>query len=210
MVVTIPQVRGALAVGQTSYGAAMAKKKAKAATHSLELVPLSSLQVHVGNPKDHDLGAIVASFRRFGFTLPLLENDSTGVLLAGHGRVEALSCMAARDEAPPRNIVVVDGEWLVPVIRGNELEEGEHEAYMVADNRLVELGGWNDAKLAPMLQTIQATAAGLEAVGFDDEDLAKLLEEAANQELPPVNTERSLTQNHQCPACGHEWREGGD
>ena len=42
------------------------------------------------NVKDHDIGAIHESMNRFGFTSPLLMNEATMKLVAGHGRIEAL------------------------------------------------------------------------------------------------------------------------
>ena len=59
---------------------------------------------------------------------------------------------ASGAEAPQGVQVADDGQWLVPVQRGIAFrDEGEAQAYLVADNRHVELGGWDDSMLADVL-----------------------------------------------------------
>ena len=63
-----------------------------------------------------------------------------------------------------------DGSWLVPVIRGVSFKsEEEAQAYLLADNRLVELGGWNTSALIEELEKL-AEESTLEGTGFDDSD----------------------------------------
>ena len=45
------------------------------------------------NPKDHDIGVLITAIQRFGFTSPLIRNEDTQKLVAGHGRLEALITM---------------------------------------------------------------------------------------------------------------------
>jgi len=138
------------------------------------------------NVKDHDIGAIHESMNRFGFTSPLLMNEATQKLVAGHGRVETLKQKKQFNEPRPNNIdVAKDGEWLVPVIRGVYFkDEDEAQAYLLADNRLVELGGWNTDALLEELKKLSETAEGLAGTGFDDADLASL-----SQDLDKLNEE---------------------
>ena len=56
----------------------------------VEYTKLSEILEADRNVKDHDIGAIHESMNRFGFTSPLLLNESSGKLVAGHGRIEAL------------------------------------------------------------------------------------------------------------------------
>ena len=142
------------------------------------LTPLSKLTEADRNVKDHDIGAIHESMNRFGFTSPLLMNEATQKLVAGHGRVEALKQKKQFGEEPPKNIEIEDtGDWLVPIIRGVYFDnEDEAQAYLLADNRLTELGGWNTTALVEELQKL-AENTGLEGTGFDDADLNALMEE---------------------------------
>jgi len=145
------------------------------------------------NVKDHDIGSIHESMNRFGFTSPLLLNETTGKLVAGHGRIEALKQKKQFKEPVPANIQVDDesGEWLVPVIRGVAFKnDDEAQAYLLADNRLVELGGWNTTALIEELEQL-AENSSLQGTGFDDsdiqamyEDLQKEVDEGSDKGLP--------------------------
>lgn len=141
------------------------------------LTPLSEITEADRNVKDHDIGAIHESMNRFGFTSPLLMNEATQKLVAGHGRVEALRQKKQFGEKPPKNIEVNDKDWLVPIIRGVYFDnEEEAQAYLLADNRLTELGGWNTTALVEELQKL-AESSSLEGTGFDDADLDALMKE---------------------------------
>ena len=139
----------------------------------VEYAGLPDLIEYEANPKDHDLGAIWQSIRRFGFTAPLIVNDENMTLLAGHGRLHVLRQMAANGEEPPERITVDPdtGDWLVPVVRGVSLDGEDHGAYVVADNRLVELGGWD----LPELSTLLTGMSDLSGTGFDGDDLDTML-----------------------------------
>ena len=79
---------------------------------------------------------------------------------------------------PPEGIQVSeDGDWLVPVIRGVSFQdEAEAEAYGIADNRLVILGGWDDGKLTEILTELATESdLGLDGTGYDTDDLDDLL-----------------------------------
>ena len=144
---------------------------------------LSEIQEADRNVKDHDIGSIHESMNRFGFTSPLLLNEATGKLVAGHGRIEALKQKKHFKEGVPANIKVDDesGEWLVPVIRGVSFKnEEEAQAYLLADNRLVELGGWNTNALIEELEKL-AEESSLEGTGFDDADIQAMYEDLEKQ-----------------------------
>ena len=57
---------------------------------NVEYVPLSEIVEADTNPKDHDIGQIYQSIKRFGFTQPIMMNENTGKLLAGHGRLSLI------------------------------------------------------------------------------------------------------------------------
>lgn len=159
----------------------------------LEFLPLSKIRRARRNPKEHDLGAIHTSIEQHGFTAPLLMDERTGNLVAGHGRLEALEQRRRSGKPAPLRIQVKGDEWLVPVIRGLRFaNDAEAEAYLLADNHIVELGGWNETELAAVLQDL-GNAGVLERTSYDGEDLDRLLKDldikgemkAAN-EIPEV------------------------
>lgn len=106
---------------------------------------------HRANPKRHKLESIVASIKRFGFVMPPCVCSTTFVLVAGHGRLEALRAIRDAGEPVPRGVAVVDGEWVVPCRLWAFATEAERDDYLVADNRLTEAGGWDDDELRRFL-----------------------------------------------------------
>lgn len=146
----------------------------------IEWVKLSEIVRWPRNPKDHDLGLIYQSISRFGFIQPLLLDEESGKLVAGHGRLDTLLMKAKAGEKPPAGIKVEGDEWMVPVIRGIAFQdEQEAEAYVVADNRTVEQGGWLEDRLAAVLQD---HVGDLRGIGFDRDDVDELIKKVTPDE----------------------------
>lgn len=142
----------------------------------VEYIPLSDIVEADNNPKDHDIGQIYQSIKRFGFTQPIMMNEKTGKLLAGHGRLQTLQTMKDAGEKVPNRIKEKDGDWLVPVLKGISFEDDmEAQAYLIADNRLTELGGWNTGDLVESLQEMIENGLDLDGIGYDFEDLENLV-----------------------------------
>lgn len=131
-------------------------------------LPLSCLKPHPDNPRTHSkkqVRKIASSIRRFGFRNPILIDEDNNVV-AGHGRLLAAAELGMND---------------VPTLLLSGMTEAERRAYIIADNRLAECAGWDDAKLASELAAI-ATLDGeldLALTGFDGGALEKLLEAVA-------------------------------
>ena len=75
----------------------------KPAEPRIEKMALRSLLAiaHEGNPKDHDIEEILTSFKRFGFVAFPTIDERTQVMVAGHGRCEALEQLRAAGLPPP-------------------------------------------------------------------------------------------------------------
>jgi len=146
----------------------------------VEYMPLSGLKGAHRNPKGHDIGAIDAAFKRFGYITPMVMNERTGRLVAGHGRRDTLQQAKASGRKPPARIVERDGEWFVPVLRGVSFtKEEDAEAFLIADNRIPEIGGWEDPLLRDALADLAAEEDGLVGTGYDAADVDALLRDAA-------------------------------
>jgi hypothetical protein len=127
----------------------------------IELRPTASLTLRPTNPRTHtpkQVRQIADSIRTFGFTNPVLV-DATGGVIAGHGRV-----LAARQL----------GLEAVPTIRLDHLTPEQLRAYVIADNRLAELAGWDQDLLALELQGLaeidldfDLTVTGFETAEID-------------------------------------------
>jgi DNA modification methylase len=140
----------------------------------LELVriPLSQIKPDPKNAKDHDVGLIIESFRRFGYVNPMVLN-SDDYLLAGHGRRKALLTMQSDNDPPPKNIEAEGSEWIVPVGIGPDFNKTEGTAYRLVDNRSTESGGYDEPQLLENLIALSKNG-GLEATGYDQEDVDQL------------------------------------
>ena len=150
---------------------------------SVEYINLNDIVEADSNPKDHDLGVLYQSMQRFGFTNPIIMNESTGKLLAGHGRLQTLQMMKDNGEDAPKRIdVVKDIEddrietWYVPVLYGVSIDNvSEAQAYLIADNRLTELGGWKPMDLMDSLTEILEETGNLDGTGYDLDDVETIL-----------------------------------
>src|SRR5690606_26504386 len=110
-------------------------------------------------------------------------------------------------KAPPARIQAKDGEWYVPVIRGVSFNsDAEVEAYLVADNRLTELGGWNEPELAALLQDLANEDENLlQATGYDGDDLQQLLNDLMPPDVEFKEYDESVENEVKmciCPNCG--------
>ncbi|MCW1401612.1 site-specific DNA-methyltransferase [Novosphingobium sp. MW5] len=135
--------------------------------HKLVHLDPSCLKPHPDNPRTHSkeqVRKIAASIRRFGFRNPVLVDDENRVI-AGHGRLLAAAELKLAS---------------VPVIQLSGMSEAERRAYIIADNRLAECAGWDEARLASELAAIASfdPEFDLALTGFDGGALERLLEQA--------------------------------
>jgi DNA modification methylase len=144
----------------------------------IEYRPLAEIAKAPRNPKAHDLKTLRQSFQRFGYVAPVILDERTGQLVAGHGRLDALAAAKAAGQAPPDRVRVEGDEWLVPVVRGVDFANPrEAESYLLADNQLAIESGWTDGLEAMLLDLRDADVGALFGTGFSDADLAKMLGE---------------------------------
>jgi len=171
----------------------------------IEYVPLDELRPALRNPKKHAEEQLDTSVGRFGYAEPVLLDERTGRLVAGHGRFEALQRLQKKGGAPPEG-VDVDGErWLVPVVRGwASKNDREAEAYLVASNQIGTAGGWDTGPLAELLRELDKANA-LAGVGFTDKELSKLLDAAV-----PAGGQEDLDEAPPAPAKADTWVQPGD
>jgi DNA modification methylase len=144
----------------------------------IEYTPLEDLLAWPRNPKDHDVGLIEQSIGRFGFVEPLVVDERTGKLAAGHGRTKTAAAMKLAGEEPPVGVKVdAKGRWCLPVVRGIRFaNDAELEAYLVASNQAVIAGGWIDETLKDVLVSVGAnTEQSLDGTGFDVHDVERLV-----------------------------------
>lgn len=139
-------------------------------TQAVQLLPVDALLPAPRNPKLHAEGEIRESMGRFGYVEPIVVDERTGRIVAGHGRREALLAMRAEGKNPPTGVQVgQDGRWYVPVLRGwASRDDVEAEAYLLASNQLTARGGWDADRLDAILADLSRVGdAAVRGTGFD-------------------------------------------
>jgi DNA modification methylase len=126
---------------------------------------ISELVPYANNPRTHtrkQIRQIADSIKEFGFTNPVLI-DEFGGIVAGHGRAEAARFLGLEE---------------VPTIRLEHLTEARKRAYIIADNRLAELAGWDKEILAIELQGLTEIELDfdVEITGFETGEIDLLIE----------------------------------
>ena len=136
---------------------------------SVELRPLDAVRPYANNPRQNDdaVEAVAESIRRFGFRQPIVV-DQDGVIVAGHTRFRAAQRL---------------GLATVPVHVATDLSPDDVRAYRLADNKTAELASWDDAMLSIELDALRGAGIDWTLLGFDEEELAKLLAPAGTEGL---------------------------
>ena len=128
----------------------------------LEQIKTADLVPYARNAKKHDeaqVAKLAGSIREFGFNNPVLIDADNGII-AGHGRVMAAQKL---------------GLASVPCLRLSHLSETQKRAYILADNRLAELGGGWDAEMLKLeLADLGDLDVDLDGIGFGADDLQDL------------------------------------
>ena len=130
----------------------------------VEPVAVSALKPYAGNARKHtkkQVRQIARSIQTFGWTNPILIDENRRVV-AGHGRLEAAKMLEL-------------GE--VPAIRLSDLTEAQVRAYIIADNRLAELAGWDEELLSIELKALTGIDLDfdIEVTGFDTAEIDGLI-----------------------------------
>ena len=126
----------------------------------LEYIPVADLIPYVNNARTHSdeqIAKLAGAIKQFSFTNPLII-DQDGMILAGHGRLAAARKLGM-DE--------------VPCIRV-PLSGAAARAYILADNRMAELAGWDNELLRVELDFLREDGFDLDLTGFDEAALAEL------------------------------------
>jgi len=127
----------------------------------IELRPLGDLKPYPNNPRLNDdaVDVVAASIREYGFRQPIVV-DPDFVIVCGHTRFKAAQKL---------------GLDKVPVHVAKDLTPEQIKAFRIADNQTASLAEWNYDLLPLELADLQAANYDLGLLGFDQDELAKLL-----------------------------------
>ncbi|MBZ5609774.1 MAG: site-specific DNA-methyltransferase [Acidobacteriia bacterium] len=161
----------------------ISQKQYPVAQH-IELWPIEKLIPFARNPRTHSdaqVAQIAASIAAFGFNNPILVDTKAGIL-AGHGRLLSARKLQLQE---------------VPVIVLDHLSEQQKRAYIIADNQLALNAGWDEDLLRQELATLQNEDFNLDLIGFEDQELARLL--AAQDAADGLTDEDAIPELPQTP-----------
>lgn len=168
---------------------------------AIELRSIGEVIPYVNNPRNNDdaVDAVAASLKEFGFRQPIVV-DSAGVIIAGHTRYKAAKKL---------------GLAKVPVHVATDLTEAQVKAYRIADNATSEIAEWNYQMLPIELEALAAMDFNLDLLGFDQEELARLMSGDVQQGLTdpddvPAPPDEAITQRGDIWIFGHHRLMCGD
>lgn len=144
-----------------------------------ELVDTDKLIPYVNNARTHSpeqINKIRASLREFGFVSPLVIDKDFNILV-GHGRAAAAKA---------------EGYGQVPCVFVEDMTDAQKKAYILADNRLALDAGWDDELLSVEIADLKDLGFDLDVLGFDDKELSKLFDDAADVEDDDFDVDAEL------------------
>ena len=146
-------------------------------------LPPEDLHPTPHNARTHSkkqLKQIARSIERFGFVNPVLIADDFEII-AGHARVEAAKMLGLKE---------------VPTVRLSNLSPADRRAYVITDNRMAELAGWDRDLLASELKgLLELQFDDIELTGFSLGEIDLMLDEAAEKKVEAPDPEDQLPAN---------------
>jgi hypothetical protein len=128
------------------------------------LIPIGSISKYPNNPRRGDEKKIQESLTRFGQQKPIVVSKATSFIVAGNHVFGAAQSLG----------------WTHIAAVVTDLSDKDAKAYLIADNRMSDIGDYNDSALALILEDL-ATAGNLDGTGFDADDLDALLAKLEKQ-----------------------------
>ncbi len=119
-----------------------------------QVVKIADLKPYERNARTHSaeqVDQIAKSIEEFGFISPVLI-DEDGNVIAGHGRIMAAQKLGLTE---------------VPCLHIEGLTEDQRRAYILVDNRLTELGGWDEDILLEELEALKDADFDIDITGFE-------------------------------------------
>jgi len=158
------------------------------ASQDYKILPLTSMKLHPKNPKKGDVEAIGESLVANDFYGAILVQKSTGYILAGNHRWKSAS-EKGMSEVP---VIVVD------------CDDATAERILLADNRIADLGSYDDKALTALVKDAQVHSGSLSGTGFMGVDLERMLAKEKPPENFPEFTEQ-VKVSYTCPKCNFTW-----
>jgi|GEM_PF-5343227 len=174
----------------------MADKKIHKIAPGLEtlMTPIAELHRLPSNPRLGDVHAVAKSYKEFGQRKPVVYQTRRGkkVVVAGNHQLEAVAGL---------------GWTHIAAVSADDLTMKQAQAFALADNRIGELGLYDESLLVELLSSLPAEL--VDVTGYSDIDIERLLGTGYDSGSAPEGFDEfdvdSLDLEHQCPKCGFEF-----
>ncbi len=164
-------------------------------TLEVAYVATTDLIPYANNPRTHSdqqVAQVAASIQEFGFNNPILIDEHNSII-AGHGRLAAAQKLEMNT---------------VPTILLEGLSEAQRKAYVIADNKLTENGGWDYDILAVEIDRLKELDVNIDLTGFGVEELQVITQDV---DFEPADEDEQGKLDEldpkwiDCPHCGKEF-----
>ena len=127
------------------------------------------------NPRfnDNAVEAVAKSIKEFGFKVPIVIAKDN-VIVTGHTRHRSAKLLGLKE---------------VPCVIAEDLTPEQIQAYRIADNKTGEIAEWNFDLLPLEIRELQEADFDLSLLGFDSEELDRLLNGGANDTVASGETD---------------------
>jgi len=130
---------------------------------NIQLVPIGELKPNPRNPNTHSeeqIARIAQVIKHQGWRAPIVVSNQSGLVVTGHGRVEAGKLL---------------GLEKVPVSYQDFANDADEKAHLLADNRLSELSELDNTKLKDLIQELDTGEIDLAMTGFNNDEISALM-----------------------------------
>ena len=140
--------------------------------------PVANLIPHPRNPREGDVGAIHESIVTNGWFGAIIQQKSTGFVVAGNHRLKALLAMEEDIEVP---VIVVD------------CDDETALRILLTDNRTNDLASYDNQELSSILTELAEIGDSLDGTGYSLDDLDDIIAslQETNYPKPDANVARS-------------------
>lgn len=174
------------------------------------------LTPYEGNPRTHtpaQVENIIASITEFGFRTPVVVDENDTVLV-GHARIMAAKEMHLKE---------------VPTLTVTGMSDQQKAAYVIADNKAYERGGWDMELMVAELNKIDGSGIDWNALAIDpvqyglDREAPTFTDNTTNardierseaglqSQIDGLSADQANSgQSVICPKCRHEFRFTGN
>ena len=141
----------------------------------IQNVPITSVKPYEKNPRVNDdaVDAVAKSIKEFGWQQPIVV-DKDMVVICCHTRLRSAERLGLTE---------------VPVIVADNLTPKQVKAYRIADNKTGEIAEWNYDLLPFEIKDLQDANFDLSLLGFDTDELDKILNGDADKQVATGETE---------------------